>query len=170
MVRLTGVYPKAALAMFQEQSRGRDIAAAAPGAEFNLTGVGETVRVTGSVVSDNLFSVLRARPNRQIVRAGRTPPRRGRRRRPQLPALDHAVLRRSANHRPNRHAQWNGQADRRRDAREFQLPIEERAVLDSREARPFQYGSLLGRSNTFRSSPGSGPRPLFRKPLAKSVR
>jgi predicted permease len=60
LVRLTGVYPKAAIAMFQEQSRGMDIAAAAPGSEFNLTGMGETVRVMGSVVSDNLFSVLRA--------------------------------------------------------------------------------------------------------------
>ncbi len=60
LVRLTGVYPKAAIAMFQEQSRGMDIAAAAPGSEYNLTGMGETVRLMGSVVSDNLFSVLRA--------------------------------------------------------------------------------------------------------------
>ena len=60
LVRLTGVYPKAGLAMFQEASRAMDIAAAAPGAEFNLTGMGETVRIMGSVVSDNLFSVLRA--------------------------------------------------------------------------------------------------------------
>jgi predicted permease len=59
LVRLTGVYPKAGLAMFQEESRGMDIASAAPGAQFNLTGTGETVRVMGSVVSDNLFSVLR---------------------------------------------------------------------------------------------------------------
>lgn len=59
LVRLTGVYPKAGLAMFQEQSRGMDIASSAPGAEFNLSGIGETARVMGSVVSDNLFSVLR---------------------------------------------------------------------------------------------------------------
>ena len=59
LVRLTGVYPKAGLAMFQEASRGMDIASAAPGAEYNLTGIGETARVMGSVVSDNMFSVLR---------------------------------------------------------------------------------------------------------------
>jgi len=60
LVRLTGVYPRAGLAMFQEESRGMDIASAAPGADFNLTGTGETVRVMGSVVSENLFSVLKS--------------------------------------------------------------------------------------------------------------
>ena len=60
LVRLTGVYPKAGLALFQEQSRTMDVASVTPGAEFNLTGAGDTVRVMGSTVSDNLFSVLRA--------------------------------------------------------------------------------------------------------------
>jgi predicted permease len=60
LVRLTGVYPKAALDAFQQQSRGMEIASVAPAAEFNLTGMGETVPLTGSMVSDNLFTVLRA--------------------------------------------------------------------------------------------------------------
>lgn len=60
LVRITKVYPKAALVMFQEQSRAMDVASVAPGSELNLTHMGETVRVTGSAVSDNLFSVLRA--------------------------------------------------------------------------------------------------------------
>jgi putative ABC transport system permease protein len=60
LLRITKVYPKAALPMFQEQSRAMDIASASPGSDFNLTGVGKTVRVLGSSVSANLFSVLRA--------------------------------------------------------------------------------------------------------------
>ena len=60
LLRLTKVYPKAALAMFQERSRAMDIASVSPGSEFNLTGMGQTVRVYGSAVSANLFSVLRA--------------------------------------------------------------------------------------------------------------
>ncbi len=60
LLRITKVYPKAALPMFQEQSRAMDIASASPGSDFNLTGMGKTVRVMGSSVSANLFSVLRA--------------------------------------------------------------------------------------------------------------
>jgi putative ABC transport system permease protein len=60
LVRITGVYPKSALPLFREQSRTMDIASVSPAAEFNLTGVGETVRVAGSTVSDNLLDVLGA--------------------------------------------------------------------------------------------------------------
>jgi len=60
LVRLTKVYPKAGLVMFRERSRSMDIASVSPGSEFNLTGLGRAVRVTGSAVSANLFSVLRA--------------------------------------------------------------------------------------------------------------
>jgi len=59
LLRITSVYPKAALALFRERSRTMDIASASPGSESNLTRSGETVRATGSAVSDNLFSVLR---------------------------------------------------------------------------------------------------------------
>ena len=67
LVRLTGVYPRAALALFQEQGRTMDIASVSPGTEYNLTGTGETVRVVGSTVSDNMFAVLRS-----PVQIGRT--------------------------------------------------------------------------------------------------
>ena len=60
LVRITGVYPKAALPLFREQTRTMDIASVSPGSEFNLTGAGETVRVVGSTVSDNLLAVLGA--------------------------------------------------------------------------------------------------------------
>ena len=60
LVRLTGVYPNAALDAFQHQSRAMEIASIAPPAESNLTGMGETVPLTGATVSDNLFTVLRA--------------------------------------------------------------------------------------------------------------
>ncbi|HVO97151.1 MAG TPA: ABC transporter permease [Bryobacteraceae bacterium] len=58
LVRVTGTYPRAALAMFREQSRSMDIASASPSSEFNLSGIGRTMRVAGSTVSGNLFSVL----------------------------------------------------------------------------------------------------------------
>ena len=48
LVRITSVYPKAALTLFREQSRTMEIASVSPGSEFNLTGAGETVRVTAA--------------------------------------------------------------------------------------------------------------------------
>lgn len=58
LVRITGIYPRAALVVFQQQSRTMDVASVSPGSEFNLTGQGEAVRLVGSLISANLFSVL----------------------------------------------------------------------------------------------------------------
>ncbi|MBV8551316.1 MAG: ABC transporter permease [Acidobacteriaceae bacterium] len=58
LIRVTGVYPRAALPFFQQHSRTMDIAAVSEGAEYNLTGQGEAVRIAGSATSVNLFSVL----------------------------------------------------------------------------------------------------------------
>jgi predicted permease len=58
LVRLTGFYPKGALAAMQELSQAMDVAGFSTGNELNLTGQGEAVRLSGSVVSANLFSVL----------------------------------------------------------------------------------------------------------------
>ena len=58
LVQVTGYYPKGAFAALQEQSRTMDIAAYTTDTEFNLTGEGEAVRLVGSAVSANLFSVL----------------------------------------------------------------------------------------------------------------
>ena len=58
LVAVTGYYPKGAVAAMQKQSRGMDIAAYAADAEINLTGQGEALRLIGSTVSANLFSVF----------------------------------------------------------------------------------------------------------------
>jgi putative ABC transport system permease protein len=59
--RLGGVttyYPKGPLVVLQEQSRTMDIAGNTDSTEFNLTGVDAPVRLTGTSVSANWFSVL----------------------------------------------------------------------------------------------------------------
>jgi putative ABC transport system permease protein len=60
LLRITGVYPKAAFVVFQQESRTMEVAAASPGSEWNLTGQGEAVRLFGSAVSVNLFTLLGA--------------------------------------------------------------------------------------------------------------
>jgi predicted permease len=56
-----GTYPKGAFAAMREQIHTMEVAAYAEGHEFNLTHVGEPVRLTGTAVSSNLFSVLGSR-------------------------------------------------------------------------------------------------------------
>ncbi len=63
LVSVTGTYPKGAVVAMQEQVHSMDIAAYSEGHEFNLTGNGEPVRLTGAMVSAQLFSVLGARPD-----------------------------------------------------------------------------------------------------------
>ncbi|MBV9265379.1 MAG: ABC transporter permease [Acidobacteriaceae bacterium] len=58
LVRITGIYPRAAVPFFQQQSRAMDIAAVSTGSELNLTGQGTAIRVTGSSVSCNFLDVL----------------------------------------------------------------------------------------------------------------
>jgi len=58
LVRVTGYYPKGALKVLRDDSRAMDIAGYLAGSEFNLTGQGEAMRLVGSAVSANLFSVL----------------------------------------------------------------------------------------------------------------
>jgi predicted permease len=58
LLRITELYPKALLEWFQQQCRTIDVASVSPGTEFNLTGDGPAVRVTGSEISVNLFPVL----------------------------------------------------------------------------------------------------------------
>jgi putative ABC transport system permease protein len=56
----TNYYPKAAFVMFRDQSRTMDVIANSDGTEFNLTGRDLPVRLTGTSVSANWFSVLGA--------------------------------------------------------------------------------------------------------------
>jgi putative ABC transport system permease protein len=62
LVKVTGYYPKGAVVALQELSRTMEVAAFSDkpenGSDFNLTGQGEALRVTGSAVSANIFSLL----------------------------------------------------------------------------------------------------------------
>jgi putative ABC transport system permease protein len=60
LVRITGIFPRAAVSFFQQQSRTMDVAAVSTGTEYNLTGQGEAIRIVGSATSANLLSVLGA--------------------------------------------------------------------------------------------------------------
>jgi predicted permease len=62
LVSVTGTYPRGAFVAMLEQVHSMDVAAYAEGHEFNLTGQDEPVRLTGTMVSAELFSVLGARP------------------------------------------------------------------------------------------------------------
>ncbi|HEX6546280.1 MAG TPA: ABC transporter permease, partial [Bryobacteraceae bacterium] len=62
LLRITELYPKAILRLFQQQCRTLDVASVSPGTEFNLTGEGPAMRITGSQISTNLFSVLGVTP------------------------------------------------------------------------------------------------------------
>ena len=62
LVSITGTYPKGGVVALREQMRTMDVAAYYEGHEFNLTGQGEPLRLTGTVVSAEFFSVLGARP------------------------------------------------------------------------------------------------------------
>ncbi len=58
LVRLTGFYPKGAVVALQDQSRTMEVAGVSADLDLNLTGSGEAVRLVGSTVSANLFTVL----------------------------------------------------------------------------------------------------------------
>ncbi|HLK63341.1 MAG TPA: ABC transporter permease [Bryobacteraceae bacterium] len=60
LLRITGIFPRAALPFFQTRSHSMEIAAVSVGSSFNLTGEGSALRVTGSFVSPNFLSVLGA--------------------------------------------------------------------------------------------------------------
>ena len=62
LVSVTGDYPKGAFAAMRGQVHTIEVAAYAEGHEFNLSHVGNPVRLTGTAVSAELFSVLGARP------------------------------------------------------------------------------------------------------------
>jgi predicted permease len=60
LVSVTGTYPKGAIAALRQQSRTMEIAGYVEGYQFNLTGLGDPVRLNGTQVSAELFSVLGA--------------------------------------------------------------------------------------------------------------
>src|SRR3984893_12115616 len=64
LVSVTGAYPQGALVAMREQMHTMDVAAYAEGHDFNLTGRGEALRLTGTLVSAELFWILGAHPER----------------------------------------------------------------------------------------------------------
>jgi putative ABC transport system permease protein len=62
LVSVTGAYPQGALVAMREQMHTMDVAAYAEGHDFNLTGRDEALRLTGTLVSAELFSILGAQP------------------------------------------------------------------------------------------------------------
>jgi len=62
LVSVTGTYPKGAFSVLREQVRTMDVAAYAEGHEYNLTHVGDPVRLSGTPVSAEFFSLLGVRP------------------------------------------------------------------------------------------------------------
>ena len=57
-----GTYPRGGFVAMRQQVHTMDVATYAEGHEFNLTGFDEPVRLTGTLISAELFSVLGARP------------------------------------------------------------------------------------------------------------
>jgi predicted permease len=64
LVSVTGSYPRGAFVAMREQVRALDVATYAEGHQFNLTGQGEPVRLAGTFVSAELFSLLNALPEK----------------------------------------------------------------------------------------------------------
>ena len=62
LVSVGGSYPTGALVAMRERVRTMDVGTYAEGHDFNLTGLGEPVRLTGTMVSAELLSILGARP------------------------------------------------------------------------------------------------------------
>jgi predicted permease len=61
LVSITGTYPKGGVVAMREQVYTMDVAAYYEGHEFNLTGQGEPLRLTGTLVSVEFFPILGAR-------------------------------------------------------------------------------------------------------------
>src|ERR1051325_2599882 len=62
LVSVTGTYPKRAFSAMREQIHSMQVATYAEGHEYNLTHVGDPLRLNGTPVSAELFAVLEARP------------------------------------------------------------------------------------------------------------
>ncbi len=61
LVRITGSYPQGGLVALRQQATTMDVASYAEGHDFNMTGRGDPVRLTGTRVSAELFSILGVR-------------------------------------------------------------------------------------------------------------
>jgi predicted permease len=62
LVSIVGGFPRGAFNAIRERARTMDVAAYSDGYEFDLTGHGEPVRLTGAIASAEFFSVMDAQP------------------------------------------------------------------------------------------------------------
>jgi predicted permease len=62
LVSVTGTYPNGAVVAMREQVHTMDVGAYAEGHDFNLTGLGDPVRLSGTMVSAELLSILGSKP------------------------------------------------------------------------------------------------------------
>ena len=62
LIRVTGSYPQGGVVALREQATTMDVASYAEGHDFNMTGWGEPLRLTGTIVSAELFSILGTPP------------------------------------------------------------------------------------------------------------
>src|SRR5207245_4088198 len=62
LISVTGSYPAGGVVAMREQVHTMDVGAYAEGHDFNLTWRGEPVRLTGTLVSAELLSILGTRP------------------------------------------------------------------------------------------------------------
>ena len=62
LVSVEATYPVGGVVAMRNEIRTMDVGAYSDGHEFNLTGSGEAVRLTGARVSAELFSILGVRP------------------------------------------------------------------------------------------------------------
>ena len=58
LIRLTGSYPQGGLVALRQQATTMEVASYAEGHDFNMTGRGDPVRLSGTRVSAELFSIL----------------------------------------------------------------------------------------------------------------
>jgi len=62
LVITTGTYPRGVFVALRQQAQTMDVATYIEGHDFNLTGQGDPLRLTGTYVSAELFTLLGARP------------------------------------------------------------------------------------------------------------
>jgi putative ABC transport system permease protein len=87
LVRVTGFYPKGAVAAMQQLSATMEVAGVTSGEEFNLAGRGDTLRIPGCSVSANFFTLLGVEPQiGEVFRSGQDQPGSD-----QLVILSHAI-------------------------------------------------------------------------------
>ncbi len=146
LVRITGSYPQGGLVALRQQATAADVASYAEGHDFNMTGRGDPVRLTGTRVSAELFSVLgvRAAVGRTFVAGEDRPGRDG------IVVLSHQVW--TERFGSDRgiigrfdHARRRWRRGRRRHAEWICVSVLAHGNLGPPPCRPWTHRDVLGR-------------------------